>query len=201
MLTAYDLESVRNDQVIFSSVNFTLFPGEILHISGANGCGKSTLLHILMGLLLPEKGEVRWRDVLIGECAAAYQAQLLYIGHKIGVKNTLTVRENLQLAAKLGKGVLDLDLQQALRYFNLHSLQDMVCAHLSAGQRQRVALTRLLILEAGLWILDEPFTAIDSESVVLLQDLIQQQVQRGGMVVLTSHQPFALPGVKELRLC
>lgn len=200
MLTAHDLESVRNDQVIFSSVNFTLFPGEILYISGTNGCGKSTLLHILMGLLVPEKGEVRWHDNLIGEYSAAYQGQLLYIGHKIGVKNTLTVRENLQLAAKLGRKVPRLDWQQALQYFSLHSLQDTVCGRLSAGQRQRVALTRLLILEAGLWILDEPFTAIDSESVVRLQDLIQQQVRRGGMVVLTSHQPFALLGVKELRL-
>ena len=200
MLTAHNLESVRNDQAVFSSVNFTLSPGEVLHISGANGCGKSTLLHILMGLLLPEQGEVRWRGVSINEATAAYQSQLLYIGHKVGVKNNLTVRENLQLAAKLGKESAVLDLQAALRYFSLHGLQHTLCGRLSAGQRQRVALTRLLVLDAELWILDEPFTAIDGDSVVLLQDLLQEHVRRGGMAALTSHQSFVLRGVKQLWL-
>ncbi len=200
VLAIHNLEAIRNDQVMFSAVNFTLSAGEVLHISGANGCGKSTLLQMLIGLLLPAQGEVLWGGVPIGDCTTNYQSQLVYIGHKIGVKNNLTVSENLRLIAKLHTSYSNLNWQRVLQQFKLHELQHTLCGHLSAGQRQRVALARLLIQDALLWILDEPFTAIDSNSIILLQELIGKHVQKGGMVVITSHQPLMLRGVKQLLL-
>jgi heme exporter protein A len=200
VLTIENLEFIRNDQILFSSVNFTLNSGEVLHISGANGCGKSTLLNILVGLLKPETGLVKWRGVPIQNCLSEYRAQLVYIGHKIGVKNNLTVQENLDLVTRLSKPMPDFSWQPILQTLNLNSLQNKLCAHLSAGQRQRIALARLLIRKAGLWVLDEPFTAIDADTMLLLQKLINRHLEQGGMTLLTSHQSFMLANVKQLQL-
>jgi heme exporter protein A len=187
MLTVHRLSCSRHEQRLFSQLEFSLFPAEILHITGANGCGKSSLLHILIGLLLPEEGQVCWQGIPVSDKASNYHASLNYIGHKAGVKNNLTVLENLTVAAQLAYSAIHPDWHPVLQYFGLHNLSHTLCHRLSAGQRQRVALTRLLLTDAPLWILDEPFTSLDSDMSAVLQRLLIEHVKQGGMVVLTSH--------------
>lgn len=199
MLSAENLECIRNDQILFTQLNLNLYPGDILHIVGENGCGKSSLLQILVGLLLPQAGEVYWQQQPIQQADVDYRQQLIYIGHKIGVKNSLSVLENLQLAASLCDSSIT-DWKEILSYFNLQQHAHSLCGKMSAGQRQRVALTRLLISKAALWILDEPFTAIDQAGTAALHQLLQQHTARGGMVALTSHQSLQLQETNIKRL-
>jgi len=201
MLNAQNLECVRNDQILFTKLDLSLSPGEILHIVGENGCGKSSLLQILVGLLTPQQGHVYWQEQSIHDTDSNYRQQLVYIGHKIGVKNSLSVMENLQLAVSLrNPAAMNYSWNDVLAYFKLQSQADAICGKLSAGQRQRVALTRLLIADALLWVLDEPFTAIDQAGTAALHQLLQQHTAKGGMVVLTSHQSLTLPETNIQRL-
>jgi heme exporter protein A len=201
MLVANNLECIRNEEVIFSGLSFSLAAGEILHIMGSNGSGKSSLLYILAGLLNAQKGEVHWQGQPIHQIRQDYYHQLLYLGHKIGIKAQLTVRENLELAASLGRVVCD-SMLEVLARFGLDKLQHALCYRLSAGQKQRVALARLLILHAKLWLLDEPFTSLDRESVVILENILAEHVSCGGSVILASHQELELTqlNVKQLSL-
>lgn len=200
MLTAHRLSHSRHEQPLFSSLNLALSPREILHITGANGCGKSTLLHILLGLLLPEEGEVYWQGLSITAPDAHYRTALTYIGHKTGIKHNLTVLENLQLAVQLTQSVRSIDWEQVLQYFSLNSISHTLCGRLSAGQKQRVALTRLLLTDARLWILDEPFTSLDASTHLALQNLLVSHTQRGGMVVLTTHHRLEWEEVRVVEL-
>lgn len=190
MLTAHRLSCSRHQNPLFSQLEFTLSPQEMLHVTGVNGCGKSSLLHILVGLLLPEEGEVCWEGISVTDQTSDYHAALTYIGHKVGVKNNLTVLENLMLATQLADSTIELNWEIILQRFGLQNLAHTMCHRLSAGQRQRVALTRLLLTNAKLWILDEPFTALDSEMTGVLQGVLVAHVKQGGMVVLTSHHSF-----------
>jgi heme exporter protein A len=203
VLSAHGLECVRNNQVLFSKLSFSVAPGEILHVVGANGSGKSSLLLVLTGMLLPQEGQVQWRQTPI-ESSSDYAAQLAYIGHRIGIKPNLTVLENLHLATALNNNQhqpgRQLTWEKALQRFNIAGLQHTLCEKLSAGQRQRVALSRLLMADAMLWILDEPFTAIDQSGVAQLQQLLYEHSARGGLVVLTSHQSLRLEGISIKRL-
>lgn len=188
MLSAHRLSCLRNQQPLFSTLEFELSPSEILHITGPNGSGKSTLLHILIGLLPPYEGEVRWKGLSVHHRDSDYHAHLLYIGHKIGIKANLTVLENLQMAAKLTQNTARLDWEFILAYFGLQNLTHTLCRQLSAGQKQRVALTRLLLTNASLWVLDEPFTSLDTETAAILQMLLIEHSKKGNIAILTSHQ-------------
>ncbi len=192
MLSVTNLECIRNEQVLFSNLSFTLKPGEILHVTGANGSGKSSLLQILSGLLSPHQGELYWQGAIVANADSNYFAQLIYIGHKTGVKSGLTVMENLKMISQLSHSFSVIDWDFILSYLALTSFKQVLCHRLSAGQRQRVALARLLILDAPLWILDEPFTAIDKEGLGLIQTLLMNHTRKGGVAVLSSHQSFAL---------
>lgn len=192
MLKGRNLRCVRNGITLYSELNFTVNPGEVLHVVGANGSGKSSLLHMMLGLLAPEAGEVLWHDAPIHSVESDFRAQVLYLGHKIGIKNNLTALENMEMAAQLGSRIPNIDCEAVLHRFGLQKWRHTVCRHLSAGQRQRVALTRLLMLEAKLWVLDEPFTAIDQESSETLQQVLLEHTAQGGAVVLTSHHALAL---------
>lgn len=189
MLIANNLECIRNEQVLFSGLSFSLAAGEIVHIVGSNGSGKSSLLQILAGLLNPQKGEVLWQGRPIQQIRQDYCQQLLYLGHKIGLKAQLTLKENLQLAACMGHKKYD-TIKQVLERFSLDKYLDTLCYQLSAGQKQRVALARLLILDTKLWLLDEPFNALDQDSMGLLETILAEHVNGGGMVIFTSHQKF-----------
>ncbi len=138
--------------------------------------------------------------VLQSRASNHFRTQLLYLGHKTGIKNNLTTLENMQITAQLGHKMPNLDWEAILQRFGIQKWQHTLCRHLSAGQRQRVALTRLLILNATLWVLDEPFTALDQESTVILQQLLLEHLSRGGAVILTSHHALSLPTAAITRL-
>jgi heme exporter protein A len=199
MLTAQQLTCIRNDRLLFSALDFSLIPGEVLHLQGENGAGKSSLLQILVGLLQPESGYVCWQGESI-VCHPDYKQQLFYLGHKAGIKTGLTVGENLQLCAMLMGNKKPKNFKELLAPFQLQALLNTSGAVLSAGQKQRVALSRLLLTDAKLWVLDEPFNAIDQSNVAVLVSLIKRHIEKGGMLILTSHQSLDEFGISERQL-
>jgi heme exporter protein A len=191
-LEAAALACIRHDRTLFGNLSFTVNPGLIVQIEGANGSGKTSLLRMLCGLLTPESGMVRWRGNDIERCRAEYTAELAYIGHAPGIKAELTPRENLRMMLSLSRARDGADVEAALERVGLYGFEDLPSRALSAGQRRRVALARLLIIEAALWILDEPFTALDKTGRELIETLLAEHSARGGMAVLTTHHVMNL---------
>lgn len=199
MLTVSGLACSRGERQLFADVSFSLAAGEWLHVQGANGAGKTTLLRALVGLSPPAAGEIRWRGVLARE--AELPRDLLYLGHQAAVKDDLTPLENLRFAAELDDAPLEsFAALAALARLGLRGREHLPVRVLSAGQKRRVLLARLLTRCAPLWVLDEAFNALDSQAVQLLGELVGEHLADGGLAVLTSHQPLPLPGGKELRL-
>ena len=193
LLEARELSCVRDDRVLFEGLSFELRPGEVLLIEGSNGSGKTTLLRTLCGLLAPSAGDVCWEGESIRKLAEDYTSNLLYIGHKPGIKEDLTGLENLRIASVLdGHELSEQVAWDALQKMGLIGHEDLPTKILSQGQKRRVALSRLLVSETKLWILDEPFTALDKAAVGFLQSVIQNHVEQGGMVMLTTHQEVSL---------
>ncbi len=185
----------RNDRYIFTDLNFSLAAGQILQVEGHNGSGKTTMLRILCGLTLPSEGEIRWCGEDIRKNLAEYYAQLAYVGHAPGIKGELTPLENLELARSMSRPRKEADAEQVLERLQLPAYcDDVLCHNLSAGQRRRVALGRLLMLDARLWVLDEPFTALDPGGRKLVEELLSGHAQEGGMAVLTTHHVVNLEG-------
>ncbi|MCG6887852.1 MAG: cytochrome c biogenesis heme-transporting ATPase CcmA [Proteobacteria bacterium] len=203
MLEVINLECTRGDRRLIHGLAFVLEAGELLHLNGHNGSGKTTLMRTICGLIAPTCGEVRWGGHNIREIRDTFNQELVYIGHKNALKADLTGTENLRLACQLdGLAVSDRLARDALERIGLRGHDDLPCRVLSQGQQRRVTLARLLLNPAPLWILDEPFTALDQAAVTLLQSVIQRHLDTGGMVVLTTHQEVALTRgeVKQLRL-
>jgi len=202
MLKILDLECVRGDLLLFSGLGFSLKPGELLHVKGANGSGKTTLLRTVCGLSLPESGEIQWDGISIRKQGDVFRNELTYIGHHNGVKDDLTVLENLRIATMLsGDRHSEDHLVDALVQIGLGERIDLPAKMLSQGQRRRVSLARLLLSQSKLWILDEPYTALDVAVIAVLQQVIAQHLQGGGMVLLTTHQDVDIEGVvKQLTL-
>jgi len=193
MLQVADLACIRGDRCLFSDLSFTVPPETLLHVRGRNGSGKTTLLRALCGLLRADAGEIRWRGENIRNLAEDYHRDLLYFGHVNGIKADLTGLENLSVAATLDEDpVGDAEISTALDRIGLGGFEELPTRMLSQGQKKRVALARLILSKAPLWILDEPFTALDVDAVDLLQALIAEQVASGGTVVLTTHQEVEL---------
>ncbi|ESQ14702.1 MAG TPA: cytochrome c biogenesis heme-transporting ATPase CcmA [Chromatiaceae bacterium] len=193
MLEVAALACRRGDRRLFVDLSFTLEPQTLLHVRGRNGSGKTTLLRVLCGLLRPDLGTIRWRGQDIDQLAEDYRRDLLYFGHLNGIKGDLTGLENLRIAAVLDQDPVDnREIFQALHRIGLDGFEDLPTRMLSQGQKKRVALARLMLSKAPLWILDEPFTALDTDAVELLQQLIADRVAAGGAVVLTTHQQVAL---------
>lgn len=190
MLEASNLECVRGDRTLFSKLGFTLGGGELLRVAGANGSGKTSLLRILCGLLSPAQGAVRWRGSNIGSLREEYWKEIVYLGHSNAVKDGLTALENLMVACILAGMKVDHEqASAALRCFGLAECEALPAKVLSQGQRRRVSLARLILSNhLPLWILDEPFTALDAAAVDDMQTLIAGHVARGATVVLTTHQ-------------
>ncbi len=197
MLEVGDLGCVRGDHRLFSGLSFSLSPGELMQVQGPNGSGKTSLLRALCGFLMPEAGEIRWRGKSIRELGEEYFAELVYLGHHNAIKDELNALENLHINAGLAGIVVD-DKQAlaALRRMGLRGKELLPVKVLSQGQRRRVALARLLLSDAPLWILDEPLTALDVGAVDLIQELIGEHVAKGGMVIFTTHQPLQVAGVQ-----
>lgn len=200
-LAVVDLECFRGDNLLFSDLSFRLDPAQYLQIEGANGSGKTSLLRILAALSRPSAGEVHWRGQDIQGQKSLYFSEMAYLGHLLGIKGELTAIENLKISLALG-GVScgEDDLYRALEQTGLQGREDIAARSLSAGQKQRIALARLLVRPAHLWILDEPFTALDTTGVGLVSRLIEQHLARGGMAVLTSHQAIEVRG-DAVRVC
>ncbi len=194
-LVAKDLEYARNDLQLFSGLNFELGPGDVLQIEGRNGSGKTTLLRILCGLIQADKGQILWCGQDIQEDRFDYSINTSYIGHHDGLKGDCTPLENLALSLALSAAEKNLSPHDALEKVGLKGFDHQLCRTLSAGQRRRVALARLLISPTRLWILDEPFTAIDQKGIGELEQMIADHAKSGGMVILTSHHTINLPGV------
>jgi heme exporter protein A len=201
MLTATGLSCVRGERRLFSGIDLAVGPGEWLHLQGENGAGKTSLLRILVGLTPPAEGEIRWKGEGIRALGEDYRREMVYLGHHAAVKEDLTALENLQIAAALDGAELDeREALAALFRMGLKGREELPVRVLSQGQKRRVLLARLLARKAPLWVLDEPFTALDVKAVQLLSDLIAEHVGAGGMAVLTSHQSMPIAGGKSLVL-
>jgi len=199
LLQIDNLACIRDDRVLFEHLNLSLAGGQMLLVEGSNGSGKTSLLRILTGLKLADEGDVYWRGQPIGKLAAEYYEQVSYVGHHDGVKRELTCLENLRLVQAMGKPT-ELDLDAALDRVNLYRYGDSLVASLSAGQKRRLALARLLVVESVLWILDEPFTSLDKNSMGCFESLFHQHMQQQGIIIMTSHHDIPMAGADVQRL-
>ncbi len=199
LLEARDLGCIRNDRQLFAHLDFALGAGDMLVVEGPNGCGKTSLLRILTGLRLADGGEILWRGEPIDRLAGDYYEQVNYVGHHDGIKLELSCLENLRLARAMGIPS-EADLDDVLEQVNLYAYGESEVASLSAGQKRRLALARLLATDSLLWILDEPFTSLDKASMELFAGLFERHLERDGVIVITSHHDIVLPSREVQRL-
>ena len=185
LLEADNLTLLKGSTLLLRHCHLHIAAGEIIHLTGENGSGKTTLMQALAGLITPQHGNIR------------RHSPLLYLGHRPGIKNTLTVRENLRYAARLYHGMngsdLETRLNAALTAVGINHLHDRQSRLLSAGQQRRCQLARLWLDTPPLWLLDEPLTALDAATTDLLLQHLEQHRCQGGAVLMTSHQPLSLP--------
>lgn len=191
LLELRDVALSRGYMPLISGLNLTLFGGDVLWIEGANGCGKTTLLRAIAGLSQSYDGDMLWRGRELRSQASDWRDASLYLGHRSGVRQRLTVMENLQWQLALSNRRTDVPAEAAMAQLGLAGYEDESCDRLSAGQLRRVALARLLLTPAQVWLLDEPFTALDRRGQQWLEEQITGQRERGGLVLMTSHQPPA----------
>lgn len=205
LMQAEGLYCERDDRILIKDLTFSLQAGEVMQIEGPNGSGKTTLLRVLCGLSDDFEGQIHWQGQLRRNVDSDFRRDTLYFGHLTGIKSSLTPRENLRWILQL-KGIspaeagLEAKIEAALKSVGLLSYEDVPVYSLSAGQKRRVALARLHVERAHLWVLDEPFTAIDRKGVAELEGLIQNHAARGGSVLITTHHALDLPILRKLHL-
>lgn len=196
LLQASSLSCIRQDRVLFDTLNLQLCSGDLLQIAGKNGAGKSSLLRLLAGLALPEDGQIHYLQQPLAQVSAVYAANLCYIGHHSGIHEQLTALENIafwRAASGIARTATALtDEYNLLARLGLIGLEEIPCRMLSAGQQRRVSLARLWFCQRQIWILDEPFTALDQGAITQLQQHFLQHLHAGGAIVLTTHQPLSL---------
>jgi heme exporter protein A len=202
-LIAEDLACRRGERLVFAGLSFRLPPGGALLLTGSNGSGKTSLLRVVAGLLMPAAGRLAWGARPVTDDIGAHRAGLHYIGHQDAIKSALTPRETLAFWAALrglavSRSALAID--QALFAFALDGAADWPCRWLSAGQRRRLALTRLLMAPAPLWLLDEPMSTLDGDGRDRLQGIIAAHRANGGQILLSTHAPIALDAAQSLAL-
>jgi len=182
----------RGDRHVLKGVSLSLQPRQLLHISGPNGTGKTTLLRVVCGLLRPESGLVSWLGRSILGIRNEYQATLAYASHEPALKADLTALENLRFAVGLKRRVTVSELRASLDQTGVAACADLPARVLSAGQRRRVAMARVLAMGASLWLLDEPFTNLDAAGTDLLRSLLQSHVEGGGLALVVAHHELKL---------
>ncbi|UAA38137.1 cytochrome c biogenesis heme-transporting ATPase CcmA [Paraneptunicella aestuarii] len=192
-LHAQGLSCIKRDRLLFDNLDLLVEPGQMLVVTGPNGAGKTSLLRILSGLASPEEGTVFWSEQNIYEDNTQYASDLIYIGHKLGFSANLSALENLQfwLQQRQIHRSVD-DILEVLDDLALIGMEDVLVRQMSAGQQRRVALAKLWLAPAALWILDEPLTALDKVGVQMLQQKMAEQVLAGGSIITTSHQDFSV---------
>jgi heme exporter protein A len=200
-LRANALTCIRGERTLFTGLDLQVSAGEWLHVCGENGIGKTSLLRLLAGLSKPAVGEIFWNDQAISADVSEYHRNLLFLGHRDSLKEDLTALENLSIATALdGVVVTEGEILLALHRFGLRGREDLPVHCLSAGQKRRVLLARLLLRQARLWILDEPFNALDVRAVEMLSELILEHITSGGMAIMTSHQEIPMPNGRVVQL-
>jgi heme exporter protein A len=200
MLRVKNLQLWRGDRHILRGLAFEVAAGELLHVAGPNGTGKTTLLRVVCGLAQPEEGDVSWRGVSIRTMGTDYFADLSYVAHDAGLKGDLTARENLAFVAGLRFAVSPAQIDSALATLIGLGCGDLPVGALSAGQRRRVALARLVLSQATVWILDEPLTNLDTAGASLVLELLAGHVQNGGLALVAAHSDLSLRGSRVRRL-
>lgn len=198
LLEAKEITVVRGERQLFQQLNLSIFSGEIWQIQGPNGAGKSSFLRVLVGLLPPQQGCVYFHCRPLQDTRQLLHQELLYIGHKVGIKTELTALENLEYffgvrtlhphLTRLTKSERVELSYQILEQLGLVGLEDVPAMQLSAGQQRRIALAQLWISAAKLWVLDEPFTALDYQGIQLLESQFEAHIEQGGSIIFTSHQ-------------
>jgi heme exporter protein A len=196
MFDVKNLACSRGNKPLFENVNFSLKPGQALHLEGDNGVGKTSLLRIVCGLSPADAGEVHWQGQSVQDDRSAFRSALFYLGHHLSLKEELSALENLQAdAAVAGRTLTAEQALVALARMGLRGREHLPLRVMSQGQKRRTALARLLTSQAPLWVLDEPFVALDAKAVDGLRSLLAGHVAQGGMVLFTSHQPITLSRV------
>ena len=180
---------MRGDRLLFSNVSFSLTPGTFLQLTGPNGSGKTSLLRILCALMTPERGEIRWQGVQIRSLAEEYCRSVTYIGHRIAVKEELSSLENLRISSGLtGTEITTAEAQKALARLGLAGRENLPARFLSEGQRRRSALARLVTCGTKLWLLDEVLTSLDRAAGTLIESMIGEHLNKGGIAIVATHQ-------------
>ena len=190
LINAINLTCIREERILFENLSLSICPGDIVQIEGANGSGKTSLLRILAGLSQPYEGNVYFQDESISQTRELFYQNLLFLGHLPGVKDEMSALENLEFNLAL-HGLDKQSAEATLNTVNLLGFEDALASQLSAGQHRRIALARLWQSQAPIWILDEPFTAIDKLGVAKLEQLFLQHANDGGCVILTTHQDLS----------
>lgn len=191
LLSANNLTCIREERILFESLSLEVNPGDIVQIEGPNGTGKTSLLRILAGLSVPYEGNVCFKEQPIQHCRESFHQNLLYLGHLAGVKGELSAQENLEFNLAI-QGIDNSLAEETLAKVNLLGFEDALASHLSAGQHRRISLARLWQSNAPLWILDEPFTAIDKLGVQNLEKQFIKHTDQGGAIILTTHQDLTI---------
>ena len=197
-LIVADLTCQRGYKELFSNLSFELNSGEILKISGANGSGKTSLLKILAGLNSAESGKLSVNNNKVG--SYDYQSNIFYLGHLPALSPELHCKENLDYLTQLNNSSSNQSLDEALTNIGLKNFENEYAANLSAGQKRRVVLSALFITQARVWLLDEPFTALDSDGINVIEAQITRHCNNNGICVLTTHQECNLPRLRILTL-
>ncbi|MEY4449235.1 MAG: Cytochrome c biosis ATP-binding export protein CcmA [Pseudomonadota bacterium] len=195
MFSVTHLSCSRGEKRLFSGVTFSLQPGQWLHLEGDNGVGKTSLLRLVCGLSALEEGEICWHQQSVSQNPQEFRANLAYLGHQLALKEDLTPLENLRAdAAVAGRPLSAADALKALAQLGLRGREHLPVRVLSQGQKRRTALARLWVSTAKLWVLDEPFVALDTTAQNALSEVINSHLANQGMVLLTSHQAVTLGG-------
>ena len=207
ILSAYELRCVRGERCLFDGIGFSLSAGQCLHLLGSNGSGKTSLLRIIAGINRPQSGDVQWRASSIFDDTAnrqKYFSAVAYLGHKDGLKDELTATENLSFYRRLENASNQTLIDQDLARMGILEHAEISANKLSFGQRRRLAFARLLHADFRLWILDEPFTGVDIQGRTLIEQICNQHLASGGIIILTNHQSLATSlfaqHIKQLRL-
>jgi heme exporter protein A len=201
MLEVTNLTCVRGTRRLFRDLNFSAHEGELVELRGPNGSGKTSLLRILCGLATPAAGEVRWQGLSIRALGEEYFASVAYLGHQNAVKDELTAMENLRISSAVSGRPMDGNVaDQILSRVGLAEQQNLPARVLSAGQRRRLGMTRLLTSPAKLWILDEVLTSLDTTAMELSREFISDHLQHNGIAIVATHQDLNIGGARAQRL-